>query len=147
MVFSAEETVSSITLPSPYITSIELILTFNDAASLPGGSGGLQGSLNLGTGTGSPSASFYPSETSSSGAQVIYDMTFSGFDGLNPNGTWGLVLWDNGSSGIENGLVGWTLDITAVPEPVTIALPIFGGLMLAIGLVRRFISRKNESAA
>jgi uncharacterized membrane protein YphA (DoxX/SURF4 family) len=74
-------------------------------------------------------------------------MTFSGFDGLNPNATWGLVLWDNGSSGIENNLEGWTLNITAVPEPVTIALPIFGGLMLAIGLVRRFISRKNESAA
>jgi hypothetical protein len=63
MVFSAEEAVSSISLPSPYITSIELILTFNDAASLAGNSSGIQGSLNLGTGTGSPFVSFYPSET------------------------------------------------------------------------------------
>jgi hypothetical protein len=29
-----------------------------------------------------------------------------------------------------------------VPEPITFALPIFGGLVLSVGLARRFISRR-----
>ena len=59
----------------------------------------------------------------------------TGFNGLNPNSTWSLVLWDNSTSGIENGLVGWSLDITAVPEPVNVALGIFAGVFLVVILV------------
>ena len=140
-VFSAAPTITGI---MPSITSLELILTFNDPNSLLGNNTGIQGHLILGTDTSSPFINFYPVATSSSGQEGIYDVTFSGtsgspgtgFNGLNPNNTWGLVLWDNGHSGIENGLVGWSLDITAVPEPVNVALGIFAGVFLVVFVVR-----------
>jgi hypothetical protein len=56
---------------------------------------------------------------------------------LDPNDTWALVLWDKSTSGIENGLVSWTLDITAVPEPVTEALICFGALAAGTKLTAR----------
>jgi hypothetical protein len=139
-VFSGEATVSGF---GSSISSIELILTFNDNTSLLGNSSGIQGHLNLGTDLSSPFVNFYPVATSSSGQQRIYDVIFNGtsgtpgtgFNGLDPNTTWGLVLWDNSTSGFQNGLVGWTLDITAVPEPVNVALAIFGGLLALFKLI------------
>jgi hypothetical protein len=134
------------------ITSVELILTFNDNASLTGPLiSGIQGHLILGTDVSSPYVNFYPVATSSSGQERIYDVTFSGpsdspgtgFNGLNPNSTWGLVLWDNSSSGIENALVSWTLDITAVPEPENVALGCFAGVFLVVSLVRSQRVRKR----
>ena len=55
-------------------------------------------------------------------------VTFSGLNGLNPNGTWTLFFADL-SSGAQSQVVSWELDITAVPEPANVALGIFGGLM------------------
>lgn len=135
------------------ITGIELILTFNDSSSLTGDSTGIQGHLILGTGVGSPFVNFYPTATSSSGSQRIYDVTFSGtsgspgagFNGLNPNNTWGLELWDNSSSGIENGLVSWTLNVTAVPEPITYALPVFGLIFLGGTVGRLYLARRHSA--
>jgi hypothetical protein len=128
---------------APVISSVEIILTFNDNASLSGTSSGIQGHLNLGLTGGSPFVNFYPVATSSLGSQRIYDVTVTGaagspgagFDELSPNNTWSLVLWDNSSSGIENHLVGWSLDITAVPEPAGLALRIFGGVFGLAGLM------------
>lgn len=76
--------------------------------------------------------SFSPVATSSgTGSQNIYDVTFSGFNGSNPNNTWALNLWDNSTSGVENGSVSWSLNITAdVPEPIDVALGIFAGLAI-----------------
>lgn len=54
----------------------------------------------------------------------------SSFNGLDPNGTWTLFVADL-SGGDVSTLVSWELDITAVPEPVTVALSIFGLLGLA----------------
>jgi type 1 fimbria pilin len=134
------------------IQSVELILTFNDSASLTGNSSsGIQGLLNLGiTGT-SPFVSFSPTATSSSGAERIYDMTFSGTSGTpgtgflnsNPNDIWGLVLYDNSTSGIENSLISWTLDITAVPEPINVALGLFAALFAGFKL---FSWRRQQRA-
>jgi len=39
-----------------------------------------------------------------------------------------------------------TFSVSAVPEPVTLALPLFGGVVLTAGLARRFISRRTRSA-
>jgi hypothetical protein len=129
--FSIEHTISGI---ESSITGLQLILTFNDSSSL---NGSIQGLLNLGTDPGSPFVSFTPAISyAGTGSQVIYDVNFSGLNGSNPNGTWGLVLWDTSNTGIENGLVGWSLGITAVPEPVSMAGGIFGGLVLAAGLWR-----------
>ena len=60
--FSAEHVISSITMPDPSITSIELILTFNNSVSLGATSdlSTLRGSLNLGTDVSSPYVSFTP---------------------------------------------------------------------------------------
>ena len=137
--FSAAHTPSG--MPSS-ITSVEMILTFNDSASLSGNSTGIQGHLLLGTSGDSPFVNFYPTATSSSGAERSYDVSFSGspgtgFNGLNPNNTWSLMLWDNSHTGIENGLVGWSLDVTAaVPEPVNVALGIFAGVFLVVIVAR-----------
>jgi hypothetical protein len=140
--FSVEHAIGGI---ASSITSVEIILTFNDSSSLPGGPSGIQGLLNLGTDPSSPFVSFNPTlGTAGSGSQRIYDVTFSGtsgtpgtgFSGLDPNSTWGLVLWDNSSSGIPNGLVGWSLDITAVPEPVNVALGVFAGLFGVVIVAR-----------
>jgi hypothetical protein len=136
--FSAEHGITGI---ASSISSIELVLTFYNNLSLSGNSSGIQGLLTLGTASDSPYVSFYPTATSSSGTERIYDVTFSGspgtgFNGLNPNSIWSLALWDNSTSGIENGLVGWTLDVTAVPEPVNVALGIFAGVFLVVILIR-----------
>jgi hypothetical protein len=146
--FSAEHGITGI---GSSISSIELVLTFYNNLSLSGGSGGIKGLLTLGTAADSPYVSFYPTATSSSGTERIYDVTFSGssgspgtgFNGLNPNSTWSLVLWDNSTSGIQNGLVGWTLDVTAVPEPVNVALGIFAGVFLVVILVRSWRVRNR----
>jgi hypothetical protein len=55
-----------------------------------------------------------------------------GFTGLDPNVTWHLTL----SSPDGNSLTGWSLDITAVPEPVNVALGIFAGVFVVGGLCR-----------
>jgi hypothetical protein len=150
--FSSTQTVS--TLPAYVITSVELILTFNDSVSLTGsGSSGIQGLLDLGTGSSSPSVSFSPSiSRAGTGSQEIYDMTFSGaqpsgFNNLNPNDTWALVLYDLNNNGIENGLVSWTLNITAVPEPVNCALAVFGLMFVGTGAARYYLARRRSAKA
>jgi subtilisin-like proprotein convertase family protein len=65
------------------------------------------------------------------------DATLGGFNGSDPNGTWTLVFSDWSTSGDPSTLVSWSLDITAVPEPVTVALGIFGGVAGAAALMRR----------
>lgn len=150
-VFSAEHTVSISDIPNPYVTQLELILTFNENTSLAGNGSGIQGRLNLGTISSSPYLTFNPVATSSSGGQYIYDVTFSGspgspgsgFNGLDPNGTWGLVLWDS-TSGIQNSLAGWSLDITAVPEPVNVALAVFAGLAVLVKTGRLVRAKINQ---
>jgi len=148
-VFSVAHTISGI---GEVIQSVELILTFNDSASLTGNSSsGIQGLLTLGITGSSPFVSFSPTATSSSGSEKIYDMTFSGTSGTpgtgflnsNPNDTWSLVLYDNSTSGIENSLISWTLDITAVPEPINVALGLFAALFAGFKL---FSCRRQQRA-
>ncbi len=61
---------------------------------------------------------------------------FSAYHGMNPNGTWTLFLADL-STGAQSQLLGWSLDITAeVPEPVNVALAVFGGVFVTVTLAR-----------
>ena len=62
--------------------------------------------------------------------------SLSAFNGMNPNGTWTLFFADM-SGGNVSTLNGWSLDITAVPEPVEVALAIFGVVLAAVAMVRR----------
>jgi len=48
--------------------------------------------------------------------------------------------------GVDNGNLYFNnFAITPVPEPITLALPIFGGVVLTTGLARRFISRRAKT--
>jgi hypothetical protein len=64
----------------------------------------------------------------------------SAFSGMDPNGSWSLVLADVSGGGGQSVVTGWGLSIgtatsTAVPEPSTVAM----GLVTLLGLaVRRF---------
>ena len=58
------------------------------------------------------------------------------FGGMNPNGTWTLFFADL-SGGETSTLQGWSLNITAVPEPVNVALAVFGGVLGVWSISRR----------
>jgi len=52
-------------------------------------------------------------------------ISFSAFTGQDPNDTWTLFFADMVSGGDGPQLMSWELDITAIPEPVNVALAIF----------------------
>jgi subtilisin-like proprotein convertase family protein len=60
--------------------------------------------------------------------------SLSYFDGLNANDTWTLFFADR-STGDQSTLIGWSLAITTVPEPVNVALISFGALAALLKLV------------
>ena len=150
--FSTEHAISGLSPSS--LTIVQLLLSFNDSASLLGTSAGLQGHLILGSAADSPYVNFYPVDNSGTGLHT-YTATFSGisgspgvgFSGLEANNNWGLVLWDNSASGIENKLTGYSLSLTAVPEPINLALGVFGGLFAGVVAVRRLWARVRASAS
>lgn len=73
------------------------------------------------------------------------DKLLSSFDGGNPNGGWTIYFADM-ASGNQSTLVGWGLEINAVPEPVNVALGVFGGLLGLTQLVRFLRRRKAKPA-
>jgi subtilisin-like proprotein convertase family protein len=94
------------------------------------------------TGIWQPDARYVdPATVTDQSARTAY---LSAFNGINPNGTWTLVFSDFVTSGSPSTLVGWSLDITAVPEPVNVALGIFGVLAAGFGLGRRFCARSRQ---
>jgi hypothetical protein len=64
--------------------------------------------------------------------------SLANFNSSNPNGTWTIFFSDMASGGgsSPSTLVSWSLDITAVPEPVNVALGIFGGVCLVVMVAR-----------
>jgi subtilisin-like proprotein convertase family protein len=63
--------------------------------------------------------------------------TLASFDNLNATGTWTLFLADL-AAGNQSTIVSWSLDITTVPEPSTLALGVLGiGLLTATKAGRR----------
>ena len=146
--FSVEHAVS---MADWSITSVQFVLTFNDNNSLTGGSGGINGRFTLGATESSPFVSFYPTDNSGSGLHT-YAATFTGssgtpgvgFGGLNPTDTWSLSLFDTGNNGVNNALVGWSLSITAVPEPINVALGVFGAVFAAVAVGRRLRTKAQD---
>jgi len=61
---------------------------------------------------------------------------FSAFNGTSPNGVWTLYFADVVGDSVSPNLTSWSLDVTAVPEPVNVALGIFGGISLLVIVVR-----------
>ena len=105
--------------------------------TLSGGLGSdLTGYLRLGNLTGSPSVNLtgLPSGVIGANTPVSFDLS-STFSSLDPNNTWTLFFSDT-SGGGQTTLNGWSLDITAVPEPVTLALVVFLVMLLALAGLR-----------
>jgi len=72
--------------------------------------------------------------------------TLSSFNGQHPDGTWTIFFADQ-SGGDQGTLVNWSLEIDSIiPEPVTLALPAFGAVILFTALVR-FRTRKRGRLA
>ena len=71
------------------------------------------------------------------------DQNLAGFNGANPNGSWTIFFADR-NPGDTSTLTGFSVNLTAVPEPVNVALGVFGGLFAVVGLVR--IVRRMKAA-
>jgi hypothetical protein len=109
----------------------DLTLTF----VLQGGdSSDLSGYLRLGSSDYYDLTPLIQGPSLSGGHTYTIDFNDTGFQsvfyGQNPNNTWTLFFADtvNGDTTTPNG---WSLDVTAVPEPANIALGVFG--IIAIG--------------
>jgi hypothetical protein len=100
---------------------------FNNVTLADGGTGGNihnYGGGSVPTGTYSPDSG---------------GLTFSGaYGGINPDGNWTLFFADLSAGGGQSELLNWSLSINAVPvpEPVNVALGIFGGLVLVVIVAR-----------
>ena len=72
---------------------------------------------------------------------------FQAFNGLSANGHWTLFFADlsGGDGGNVTTLNGWSLNLTAVPEPANAALGIFAGLVLLGTVAKRFVLRSAKS--
>jgi len=66
----------------------------------------------------------------------------SAFNGANPNGNWTVFLADAAPGG-ESTLLGWGLEITAVPEPSALA----GSAVVALGVIAMGLFRRRVSVA
>ena len=96
------------------------------------------------TGTWQPDGRAIDPQSPSSAFDAAGTVTFAALNGLDPNGTWTLFIADL-SPGEQSQLLNWSLDITslsAVPEPVNVALGIFGGVFLVVTLARSSRVRK-----
>ena len=111
------------------ISGLILSVHFNDTASLLLGE--INGTLRLGDYTGAPHIDFNPTTFTTVGTgDYLYSLNTEAsgvhFTGSNPHDNWTLFL-SNASGANDNQLTGWSLNITAVPEPIDLALEIFGG--------------------
>jgi hypothetical protein len=66
------------------------------------------------------------------------------FNGMDPNGTWTLFFADL-SAGNTSTLNGWSLDVTAVPEPVNVAMAILGVGLVGLRAVRVCLGSKKPA--
>jgi subtilisin-like proprotein convertase family protein len=62
--------------------------------------------------------------------------TLGTFNNSSANGEWTLFFADMTPGGGQAQLTGWSLGITAVPEPVNVAMVIFGVCFVGMGAVR-----------
>jgi hypothetical protein len=67
--------------------------------------------------------------------------SLAGFNGSPVDGTWELYFADLSTGGGTSVLDNWTLNITAVPEPVNTVLAAFGALFV---LIRIFCSKIKQ---
>jgi subtilisin-like proprotein convertase family protein len=118
------------------VSNLTLTLDDSAASSLPINS-------SLVSGTFQPTRQFptlsfdfpSPAPAGSSSAPA----TLSVFNGTNPNGTWSLFVVDESSPDSGTISLGWSMDVTTVPEPGT-----FGMAALGLGCFAALRIRRNH---
>jgi len=120
-----------VTLSSSAANDVHFYQNFSPSYTDPGGQ--LQG-------TWQPDGRAIDPQSTPSAFDSASRVTFASYNNLNPNGTWTLFFADL-SSGAQSQLENWSLNISAseVPEPVNVALIVFGGVF---GVVTAFRSRR-----
>jgi len=83
------------------------------------------------TGTWQPDGRAIAPNSSPAGFDASGAANFSTFQNLDPNGQWTLFLMDASPLGIST-LNGFSVDISAVPEPVNVGLGLFAAAFLAV---------------
>ena len=104
--------------------------------------GNMGSGLNLTLADGE--ASITASANLNSGTTYAAAGSLSGFNGSVANGTWQLFFADTVSGGGTSVLNTWSLDLTVVPEPVNVAMTIFGLGFVGIGIVRCYRRAQNS---
>lgn len=69
--------------------------------------------------------------------------TLASFTG-NPNGNWTLFFADMAGGNTSSTVLSWGLNVTAVPEPVNVALGLFAGGTLVVHGLRRWRGRSRS---
>ena len=64
--------------------------------------------------------------------------TLAGFNGSVADGTWTLFFADRVTGGGQATLTSWSLGITAVPEPVNVAMALFGAGFIGVSALRLY---------
>jgi subtilisin-like proprotein convertase family protein len=105
-------------------------------------------------GSGAPSGTYLPDGRSldplSSPAEFDTASTgvnFGSMVGQDPNGGWTLFLSDVLGGGGQSTVTGWSLQLTAVPEPANVALAIFGLGLVSVGAFMRARAAKRRLSA
>lgn len=111
---------------------------------------GAKGDIHLYGGDDIPTGQYQPDRRTADSLEVTSlgtrGPTFeTAFNGQNANGIWTLTFSD-WSAGDTSTLTNWSLNIEAVPEPVTTALIIFAGIFGCLQFVRYFRARRIASA-
>ena len=71
--------------------------------------------------------------------------TLGTFNNSSANGEWTLFFADMTAGGGQSQLTGWSLGITAVPEPVNVAMAIFGVSFIGVGAVRGYRNSRKAT--
>ena len=124
------------------------VTLMNQPGYAANGFGATGAGMNITLQDGSTEHGSIQSEISGSVLSGTYNAegNLSDFNGINPNSSWTLYFSDTLAGGGDATLNGWSLDITAVPEPVNVALVVFAVVLVSAGGIRRY-SRMSKAAA
>ena len=72
--------------------------------------------------------------------------TLGTFDNSSANGNWTLFFADMTAGGGQAQLTGWSLNVTAVPEPVNVAMAAFGTIFVVVGGIRSYRRAQSQTS-